>query len=198
MQFQVVYADPPWKFTNQKTGGSHTSGAAQKYPTMDLGAIQALPVGPIATSRAVLALWVPTRLKFSHGYPTAIAWGFPDYQTTAYWDKQRLGLGFWLRNMVEELLFFTRGDVAPFRCQDGNIKGIPPGEHSEKPDEFRRLVENATRQFNRRRCVELFARKAVSGWTSAGRGVTGRDIRDDLRRLYAADVDRIADWPNVA
>ena len=181
--FEVLMADPAWKFRNEKTGGSHTSGASQKYPCMDLAAIQNLPVGAVTAHSAALFLWVPTRLKFSHGLTTAHCWGFHNYETTIYWEKPDLGMGFWLRNQVEELLVFTRGDVAPFGCQERNILHLPPpnGEHSAKPDEFRRLVEQATGKFSRRRCLELYARKPVPGWTGIGHKVTGRDIRVDLR-----------------
>jgi N6-adenosine-specific RNA methylase IME4 len=119
--FDVQYWDPPWEFQNEKTGGNFQSGASQKYPTLPLAAIQQLPVASVATPNAVLFLWVPTRLKFSHGLTTAQAWGFPHYETTVYWQKTRLGMGFWFRNVVEELLVFTKGDVAPFRCQLPNI-----------------------------------------------------------------------------
>ena len=186
----MLYFDNPWKFTNEKTGGSHKSGASQKYPCMDLGAIQALPVGSVTAHNAALFLWVPTRLKFSHGLTTAHAWGFPNYETTIYWEKQyvggRMGMGFWLRNMVEELLVFTRGDVAPFGSQMPNIIHSPALEHSEKPEEFRRLVESVTGKFSKRHCLEGFARVKAIGWEGIGNQVTGRDVREDLRRLAAA------------
>jgi N6-adenosine-specific RNA methylase IME4 len=98
-------------------------------------------------------------------------------------------MGFWLRNQVEELLVFTRGDVAPFRCQLPNIISLQPGEHSEKPEEFRRLIEDCTGKFSRRACIELFARKQVMGWTGIGHVATGRDIRDDLRRLAMMNAE---------
>lgn len=189
MVFEVHYWDPPWEFSNKKTGGNHTSGAGQKYPTLPLAAIQSIPVAAVATHSAVLFLWVPTRLKFSHGYTTAMAWGFPNYETTIYWNKVgRLGMGFWLRNQVEELLVFTRGDVAPFGCQLPNILSLPALEHSEKPEEFRRMIETATGKFSRRHCLEGFARKTVPGWTGIGNQVTGNDVRVDVKSLVLAGL----------
>lgn len=207
MMFDVHYWDPPWSFTNKKTGGTHTSGAVQKYPTMDLGAIQALPVASIAAPSSALFLWCPTRLKFSHGYTTAIAWGFNQYETTVYWDKQRLGMGFWYRNTVEELLVFTRGWVVPFGSQLPNIIHHPVGEHSEKPEAFRRLIEDSTGKFSRRQCLEGFARQKAIGWTGIGNMITGNDIRKDIRLLAAAEtvpsgltvveVKQGAEWPTT-
>lgn len=186
MLFDVHYYDPPWAFDNMKTGGNFQSGAAQKYPVMDLPAIQQLPVAGTATPNAALFLWVPTRLKFSHGLTTALAWGFPSYQTTIYWQKTRLGMGYWFRNQVEELLVFTKGDVAPFKCQLPNFLSLPAGEHSAKPEEFRKLIETATGQISRRHCLEGFARRTVPGWTGIGDQVTGRHVRTDLKRLAQA------------
>lgn len=180
MAYRVAYVDPPWSFDSKKTGGSFTSGASQKYPTMTLAEIQQLPVPSILTQDASLFLWVPARLKFSHGATTLAAWGF-HYEATIYWRKTRLGMGYWFRNAVEELLVATRGNVAPFKCQRENIITCPATEHSEKPEEFRRLIEEATGTAFSGRNVELFARRTVPGWTGLGSHVTGRDIREDIR-----------------
>lgn len=187
MTFDVVYIDPPWAFNQVKTGGTFTSGAAQKYPTMSLADICQLPIPAICEPTTALFLWVPTTLKFSHAARVLDAWAF-DYITTVYWNKTRLGMGYWFRNQVEELLVCQRrgGSLEPFRCQLPNIISLPPGEHSTKPEEFRRLIEQATGKISRRQCVELFARKQVPGWTGLGNVTTGRDIRDDIRRIAAA------------
>jgi N6-adenosine-specific RNA methylase IME4 len=142
-----------------------------------------IPVPAIVAPAATLFLWVPSRLKFSHGYRLALAWDFPDYQATVYWAKTRLGMGFWFRGQVEELLVFTRGPVRAFRCQRPNLITCPTGEHSQKPEEFRTLIEQATGLASSRRNVELFGRRKVPGWTVLGDQVTGRDIRVDIREL---------------
>lgn len=199
MKFDVHYWDPPWQFDMKKTGGSFQSGASQKYQTMPLAEIQQIPVASVATPNAALALWVPSRLKFSHGYTTALAWGFPNYQATIYWHKifkgKRMGMGYWFRGEVEELLVFTRGDVEPFRCQRPNYLSLPILEHSEKPEEFRRLIEDSTGKFNRRQCLEGFARRRVTGWTGIGNQVTSRDIRTDVRLLAGMSIDDVPKWP---
>ncbi len=203
MAFSVCYIDPPWEFANRKTGGSFVSGASQVYPTMPLAQIQTLPIPAVLAPNATVFLWVPSRLKFSHGATCLHAWGL-HYEATAYWKKQRLGMGFWIRNMAEELLIATRGDVlidfdsvdelliatkgsvAPWRCQRPNWIEAPAGEHSEKPDEFRRLIHDMTGSPSSRRNLEVFARKMTPGWTAIGNAITGRDIREDLRILALA------------
>lgn len=194
MKFDVLYVDNPWSFDMKTTGGSFDSGASQKYPCMPLADICRLPVASIAQPSAALFLWVPTALKFSHAAPVMHAWGF-DYITTVYWDKQRLGMGMWFRNVVEELLVCQRrgGSLEPFKCQLPNIIHAPPGEHSTKPEAFRQLVEKATGKISRRDCVELFARRLVPGWTSAGNFITNRHVTEDLRLLAAAE--EVSTWP---
>lgn len=197
MKFDVAYIDNPWEFNNKKTGGSFKSGAAQKYPVMKLHEICDLAVPAILAPSAAVFMWVPTTLKFSHAGPVMNAWGL-DYITTVYWDKQKNGIGYWFRNTVEELLICQRrgGSLEPFRCQSLNMLHLPdeddghviherPGEHSTKPEAFRKLIEEATGKISRRSCVEFFAKKTTPGWTAIGNRVTGRDIREDIRLLAA-------------
>jgi len=212
VKFDVAYIDPPWKFAQRAmisgakksdgTVAAARSGASQKYDVMELSDICAIPVPAILEPSAAVFLWVPTALKFSHGGAALHAWGL-DYITTIYWDKQKKGPGYWFANTVEELLVCQRrgGSIKPFRSQALNMAHLPdedddaidnvvheraPREHSRKPEVFRQIIEQATGQISRRRCVELFARRPTPGWTCIGNLVTGRDIRDDIRLLAAA------------
>jgi N6-adenosine-specific RNA methylase IME4 len=184
LRARVLLADPPWQFTNIRTGGSFKSGAEAQYATMGLQEIQDLPIPSILAPASVGFLWIPASLKFSHGGPVLAAWGFR-YVGTVYWNKARLGMGFWFRSQVEELLFGVRGDVKPFRCQLPNLITAPAGKHSEKPAAFHRLIESATGEPFASRNLELFGRTKIPGWTVTGLELTGRDVRDDLRRLAA-------------
>lgn len=180
MRFDVIYADPAWRFDNVKTGGSFTSGAEQVYTgnnngrtTMALADIKALPVQSIAQPNAVLAIWTPTALKFSHGEPTAKAWGFRNYKTTWYWRKTRLGMGFWGRNMVEELLIFTCGDVAPFMLQEPNTRELP----ADGPNTVAQLRSRA--QWYADGCPDL------EDLASYQRDGLAADAADDINRALA-------------
>ena len=186
LRARVLLADPPWSFDNKRTGGSLKSGAEAQYATMTREELLALPVQAVLAADAAAFLWVPTSLKFSHGGPVLAAWGFR-YVGTVYWNKARLGMGFWFRNQVEELLFGVRGDLKPFRCQLPNLITAPAGKHSEKPAAFHRLIESATGEPCYSKHLELFGRKKVPGWTVTGLELTGRDVREDLRRLASGD-----------
>ena len=186
--FRVAYVDPPWEFRNKKTGGSHTSGAAQKYPVLDVDAICALPVQSIMDADSVLALWVPTSINPAVPSRVLQAWGYR-YKTKAYWHKTgALGLGFYFRNQIEELWFAVKGDVAPFGLQVRNVSMSGREGHSAKPWWFRDLVEHATAPLlvqDEVAHVELFARPFIGAipWEKVGKEIDGKDIRTALRDL---------------
>lgn len=163
MLFDVIYADPCWGYTNVRTGGSHQSGAAQKYPVMTPDEIAALPVRDIANPKgSVLALWATVPLG-ADPYHVVKAWGF-EYKTEWFWRKTgRLGTGYWTRGVMEKLLIGVRGKVPAWRSTLDNI--IEAGEdlefsskpegHSQKPAAFIRRIEELTLGAARR--CELFA-----------------------------------------
>jgi N6-adenosine-specific RNA methylase IME4 len=85
-----------------------------RYPTMSLPEIMALPVSEFAAENAHLYLWVPNAL-LPEGLKVLTAWGFK-YKTNIIWYKtrkdggpDRRGVGFYFRNVTEVLLFGTRG-----------------------------------------------------------------------------------------
>jgi N6-adenosine-specific RNA methylase IME4 len=175
--FQVIYADPPWAYRNVRTGGSHRSGAAQKYPTLTPGQVAEIPVPTIVTPPATLWLWATVPL-LPEILPVVTAWGFT-YKTAIVWRKTgRRGMGYWLRGEVELLVFGTRGAVRAFRSSQPNILEAPVEAHSRKPAIFRQLIETYTPGQRRH---ELFAREArIPGWTCTGFDSDGRDLRTDI------------------
>lgn len=164
------------------------SGSGDKYPTMSVEEIGALPIKNIADKNSVLFLWATVPL-LPEALNVMSAWGFR-YKTKITWHKVgRKGLGYWLRGEVEDLLFGVRGNVKEFRCQSSNFLEIPPLAHSEKPEEFRRLIEAATEGMEPK--IELFARKRVPGWVCLGNEIDGRNIVDslaDLRKEVVRDA----------
>lgn len=182
-KYNIIYADPGWKYDNQKTGGSHTSGAAQKYTVMTVDEICRLPVPDIAEKDSVLFLW-GTVPMLQEALIVMKEWGFK-YKTAIFWRKiGRLGLGYWFRGEIEYLLFGVHGKVKAFRCQLPNFLEAPVLGHSEKPEEFRKLIEVATsRTIETPRRIELFARRRVPGWDAIGNAIDGIDIRCQLEDL---------------
>jgi N6-adenosine-specific RNA methylase IME4 len=173
-KYNIIYPDPPWSYDNKKTGGSMKSGAAQKYPVMTTEEIARLPIKEIADKNSMLFLWATVPMLPDALYVMQ-AWGYK-YKTKITWHKTgRVGLGYWFRGEVEELLFGIRGKVPAFRCQAPNFIETPVLGYSEKPEEFRKLIERATKWMEDRRMIELFARKKVPGWDA-----WGLDVESDI------------------
>ena len=187
-KYSVIYADPGWQYRSKRTGGSMLSGAMQKYNTMPLADLCALPIKDIVEKNALLCLWVTSPLKYEVVVPLLTTWGF-EYKAAIYWIKlakrkpQALsfGLGHYLRNTVEELIIAIRGKIKPPRIAMPNAVMVKIQDHSVKPPYFRDQVdEMADRMELSNRRLELFARERAEGWDSIGQAINGKDIRETL------------------
>ncbi|MEI2713615.1 MAG: MT-A70 family methyltransferase [Nocardioides sp.] len=159
-KFTTILADPPWNI--QQKGAR---GAEQHYDLMTLEAIKKMPVADMTTDDAHLWLWV-TNATLRDGYDVAEAWGFT-VRSPLTWVKFRLGLGNYLRNSTEHLLFCTRGKApVQYRAQPTWINA-PVTDHSHKPEEQYALIERVSPG----PYLELFARRrplSDSDWSVWG------------------------------
>lgn len=147
-KFRTILADPPWDV--QQRGGR---GAERHYPLMSLERIKAMPVADLAEDNSHLWLWT-TNATLKHGYDVAEAWGFT-VRSPLTWVKFYLGLGNYLRNSTEHLLFATRGKApVNFRSQPTWINA-PMQDHSHKPEEQFAVIE----RISDGPYLELFARR---------------------------------------
>lgn len=161
--YDVIYADPPWRFKPLFKGASYDNDQEKHYPTMTLDDICALPV-PAAKS-AVLYLWV-TSPHLPQGMAVIDAWGF-EYKASAVWVKPSPGTGYWWRNQHEFLLVANRGKwPAPKpRERTPSLYEHPRTRHSEKPKNIRDQIAGWWPDARR---LEMFARTAAPGWDSWG------------------------------
>ena len=124
-----------------------------------------------AADQSHLYLWVPNAL-IPDGLEVMKAWGFT-YKTNIVWHKIRKdggpdgrGVGFYFRNTTEVVLFGIRGrlrTLPPGRSQV-NIMKSQKQEHSRKPDELYRIIEECSPG----PYLELFARGGRPGWSVWG------------------------------
>lgn len=158
------------------------SGSASKYPVLTIEELCQLPIKEICEKDAVLFLWATVPL-LPEVFQVMKSWGFT-YKTAVFWRKiMGLGLGFWFRGQVECLLLGIKGKVKAFKCQKPNFIQTKVLSHSEKPEEFRRLIEEATAKIPNPKRIELFGRKKVDGWDVIGYDIDGRDIRESLEMI---------------
>jgi N6-adenosine-specific RNA methylase IME4 len=166
-----VLADPPWRFQNRTGKVAPEHRRLDRYSTLELDEIKAIPVDGVTAKNAHLYLWVPNAL-LPEGLAVLDAWGFR-YVSNLVWAKRRRdggpdgrGVGFYFRNVTELILFGVKGSLRtlqPGRSQVNMIE-TRKREHSRKPDEQYDLIEACSPG----PYLELFARHSRPNWTVWG------------------------------
>jgi len=162
-KYRIIYADPPWNYGNSGLDGY--GHAERHYPTMTIAELAALPVSDITEDNAVLFLWVTSPL-LEDAFTIINAWGF-SYKSSFVWDKVRHNFGYYNSVRHELLLVATRGSCTPDipTLNDSVVTIERSDKHSEKPPEFRAMIDNL---YPRGERIELFARIAAEGWNIWG------------------------------
>jgi N6-adenosine-specific RNA methylase IME4 len=157
--YGVLYADPPWRFEPYSRETGMDRAADNHYTTMTLEEIMELQVP--AAEDCVLYLWA-TAPMLAEALDVVAAWGF-EYKSHCIWVKDRVGTGYWFRNMHELLLVATRGNV-PAPPPGANMPSVfnePVEKHSVKPEGFAEMIEALFPNVPK---LEMFARKPRPGW----------------------------------
>ena len=203
-QYKTIYADPPWKYADNKANSAAMGAATSAYPVMDLSDIKMLPVQELTDKDCTLLLWV-TMPMLREGLEVIRAWGFT-YKTCAFtWVKLNpsgvgiySGMGHWVNGNAELVLLANQGH--PKRLVK-NIKQIvleeeiedntllsPRGKHSVKPEEVRRRIELLFEP----PYIELFARKKVNNWAC-----WGNEVLSNIHFTpYKEDIDALPQQSN--
>ena len=169
--FTTILADPPWRFSNRTGKMAPEHKRLRRYETMSLDDICAMNVSAIASRNSHLYLWCPNAL-LPWGFRVMESWGFT-YKANVVWYKIRKdggpdgrGVGFYFRNVTENMLFGVRGSMRtlkPGRSQV-NIIRSRKREHSRKPTEAYHVIESCSPG----PYLELFARDRRYGWSQWG------------------------------
>ena len=168
-KYRVWYADPPWQYGNAGVIGEtdNYGHAARHYPTMSIDELCAMGTDIKANCEddAVLFLWVTSPL-LEECFPVIKAWGFK-YKTSFVWDKVGHNFGHYNSVRHELLLVCTRGSCTPDdkTLYDSVVSIEKSRKHSEKPEEFRRIIDSLYTWGSR---IELFARTDAEGWAAWG------------------------------
>jgi len=162
---QVLVADPPWKFGDSLPGA--TRGASRNYKVLGIDEICRFSLPPIADN-AVLFLWRVSSQP-EEALRVVRAWGFCP-KTELVWvkktvkDKQFFGMGRYTRAAHETCIIAVRGTCPPRVRNVRSTFEAKVGQHSEKPDEFYKIVESLYEGPR----VELYARRRRDGWACFG------------------------------
>ncbi|XP_011074499.1 methyltransferase-like protein 2 isoform X2 [Sesamum indicum] len=173
--FNLILIDPPWE----------NSSAHQKlkYPTLPNRYFLSLPIKQLThTAGALVALWVTNREKLRNFVENELfpKWGVK-YATTFYWLKVKADgsliseLDLFHHRPYECLLLgFSHGKemnseqlLRPNHLPDNQVFISVPGDYSRKPPIGEILLDYVP-GFKHARCIELFSREMIAGWTSWG------------------------------
>lgn len=217
MQFDLILADPPWKYNQRKYPGTRFGlGAFGKYPLMETKNIMTLPVKPLAADPSVLFLWA-TWPKLPDAMAVIDKWGF-EYKTLGFlWVKLNprrareprrhllphlysagvihflewlafFGVGFYAKSNTEPCLLATRGDP-PLHPVTNKVSQLVFAPRGQHSAKPLEVHRRIKELFGDTRTgLELFARQAAAGWTVAGNEVDKLDITQSLRQLTSIRV----------
>lgn len=176
-QYRVIYADPPWCYSDKLIEGygpaEHHYDQLTIKQLCDLKDEKGTHVAKIADKNAVLFLWVTSPL-LQECFAVIEAWGFR-YKTSFVWDKVRHNMGHYNSVRHEFLLLCTRGSCTPDsnKLHDSVVSIERSRKHSEKPDEFRRIIDQMYARpdglpDDKNDRIELFGRGHHDGWDVFG------------------------------
>lgn len=174
LQYDLIMADPPWKFETFSDKGLKKSAQAH-YPCMETEDIKKLPVQFCAEENCLLWLWA-TAPMLTDAFEVLAAWGFT-YKTMGVWHKRSktwgpgcknpksaFGGGYILRSASEPYLIGTRGKPKIESRSVRNVIEAAVREHSRKPEQAYKDCELLCSGPK----LELFARQGREGWDAWG------------------------------
>lgn len=168
MEYDVIYADPPWKFSSRGARGGRYGEL--DYPTMTKKELMAMRVQDVVAENCALFMW-STSAHMPHALEIGEAWGFKYVRIDKIWVKDRPVVGPWGMSDMEPMLLFVKGKMCSeqaVRNQKQAYTASRDGKHSEKPSLFRDLIEE---RFPDARKLEMFARQVPEGWDVFGNEV---------------------------
>jgi N6-adenosine-specific RNA methylase IME4 len=166
VKFGTVYADPPWRYSNQGTRGStddHYDG------TMSVDEICAMPIGEITEDKSHLHLWTTNAFLFET-QKILEAWGF-EYKSTFVWVKPQMGMGNYWRNSHELMITGVKGGLTADSKAEMSWVECRRGRHSSKPQQVRESIM----RLSPGPYLELFGRREIQDWV-----VFGNQIEKEL------------------
>ena len=190
-KYQIIYADPPWRFTGLGSKGirsgkmrddkprlHRTIKIEEKYQTLSDDELKALPIKEISAENCVLFLWT-TDAHLVRATEIMKSWGF-DYATIAFvWNKKEKSgkqvcyYGYWTMKGTEICLLGRRGKVKPIKHNIRQLIEAERKEHSRKPEIVRDKIVELMGDLPR---IELFARQKTEGWD-----VWGNEVESDIK-----------------
>lgn len=191
--YRTLMVDLPWAYNDALPGGGR--GAESHYDVLHSGTVAGMApqIREVTDSVAHLYFWT-TNSFLAEALDVVDAWGF-DQKTLITWAKvqdapdtlpherggeveieSRMGMGHYLRNSTEHMVFATKGNLNTNASDSVTHFFAPREEHSAKPAKAYRLAEYLSDGPR----LELFSRRDRDGWDVWG---------DETGKLNGGDSD---------
>ena len=182
-KYKIIYADPPWKYVQDKKSRDFRAVTSEHYKTMTTEELCNLPIKDISKESAILFMWA-TFPTIKEALKVMEAWGF-EYKTCGFvWVKKNIksnsnawGMGFYTRSNAEVCLIgITKNARAKDLIKSHAVHQIIESKrrkHSQKPEEVRERIVKLCGDAPR---IELFAREKKEGWD-----VWGNEVDSDIQ-----------------
>lgn len=153
-KYGLVVIDPPWKYGTEFN--DETRRVASPYGELSQEELKKIEI-PSAND---CALWLWTTHRFLWDAKELLDyWGF-EYKLTLAWDKQKMGMGAWLRCQTEFCLLGIKGKPEWNLTNERDILSEARREHSRKPDSFYKMIKKLTPT----KGLDMFGREARQSW----------------------------------
>ena len=183
---RVLVVDAPWTFSDKLPGKKR--GSEKHYKCMSVSEIARMPLPPIHDD-AVLFFWRVSSMV-EEAYQVIRAWDFVPKseivwnKTDESGEKDSMGMGRIVRGSHETCVVAARGKyMEPTSKSERTSFRAPRGKHSEKPEEFYRIVERLyPLELWPESHVEVFARRRRRGWIQIGDELPPEEATSEPKR----------------
>ncbi len=176
--YDVIYADPPWNYPQQRPGGMNN--AADHYDVMSLEDIAALPEWKLLNKPGVVFMWT-TSPMLEESMELSKMLGLHYRGIEFVWVKTKkdgspMGAAGVRPSIVKPLTelvlgFSNKRTGRPLPLSSESVVQTvfaPKREHSRKPDEVAERIESLYPSASK---LEMFARTTRPGWDVFGNEV---------------------------
>ena len=162
-QYDIIVVDPPWTFDGgEKSYDADGRRGTATYPTMTYEQIKNIEIP--TKDDSILWLWT-THKDIWAAKEIMEHWGFT-YKGTLVWNKEKMGIGTWLRFQCEFCLLGIKGKPLWENKDIRDYISEPKRKHSEKPDCFYEMIDKKFTGLK----LDYFGRKQREGWVVYGAG----------------------------
>ena len=176
-KYQIIYADPPWRYGGRGETSKWRENLENLYPTMSDEELKNLDIQKLSEKDCLLFMWVVSP-HLKECVAVGESWGFKYITIGFVWHKKAARLGNYTMSGCEICLIFKKGKIP-----NDKIKGKGNGvkqfleqsveKHSKKPNEIRNRIN---KMFPISTKIELFAREKTEGWD-----VWGNEVESDIK-----------------